>query len=78
MVRLEFQPCHFIFRIMKKVLLFFGVIMCLMGIFPLIQYSLDYTKLSDYGKGFVWGKVVILLVGISLIAISRKKNKTSP
>ena len=63
---------------MKKVLLYVGVIVCLIGIFPLFQYIFDYAKLSDYGKGFIWGKVVIILIGLSLILISRRKNKTSP
>jgi len=62
---------------MKKVLLFVGVVMCLIGIFSSFQYIFDYTELSNYGKGFIWGKVGIVLIGISLIAISRKNNKTS-
>ncbi len=55
-----------------------GVTMCLIGIFPLFQYIFDYIELSDYGKGFIWGKVVLILIGIFLIAISRTKNRTSP
>lgn len=78
MVRLKFQPYHYILTIMRKVLLAIGIILCLIGVFPLFQYIFDYTELSDYGKGFVWGKAVILLIGISLIVISRKINKTSP
>jgi hypothetical protein len=60
---------------MKIVLLYVGVVMCLIGIFSSLQYIFDYPKLSDYGKGFIWGKVVIILIGITFIAISRKKDK---
>ena len=76
MVRLKYQPYHFILTIMKKILLSVGVIICFIGIIPLFQYIFDYTELSDYGKGFVWGKVVIIGIGISLIIISRRINKT--
>jgi len=59
---------------MKKVLLYAGIVLCLIGIFPLIQYLLDYKQLSDYGKGFIWGKGLIILVGICLIFLSKKKK----
>ena len=63
---------------MKKILLLTGVIVCLIGLLPFLRYIFDYAVLSDYGKGFIWGKLLILFIGISLIFISRNKRKASP
>jgi|LSQX01.3.fsa_nt_gb hypothetical protein len=59
---------------MKKALLYIGIVLCLIGIFPFIQYLFDYKQLSDYGKGFIWGKGLIGFIGISLIVLSRRKK----
>lgn len=68
----------FTLTVMKRILLYVGIAFCLFGVFPLLQYIFDYTELSDYGKGYIWGKVFILLIGISLLVISRKLNRNSP
>jgi len=57
---------------MKKFLLIIGILIVIFGLFPLMRYALDYTELSNYGKGFIWGKVIIVLVGTILITISRR------
>ena len=59
---------------MQKALLYIGIVLCLIGIFPFLQYLLDYKQLSDYGKGFIWGKALIVFVGIFLIILSRRKK----
>ncbi|MFT6814617.1 MAG: hypothetical protein ACJAZ3_000508 [Sphingobacteriales bacterium] len=60
---------------MKKILLFLGILFCLISLFPFIKYLLDYSELSTYGKGFIWGKALILTIGISLVILSLKIKK---
>lgn len=61
---------------MKKVLLYVGIIICLLGLVPLVEYLFDYNKLSDYGKGFIWGKGLMILIGICLVVIGRKGKQS--
>jgi len=58
---------------MKKILLYVGLIVVLIAAIPLLNYALDYNILTDYGKGFIWGKILLLLVGAVLIGISQRK-----
>jgi hypothetical protein len=59
---------------MKKILVVTGILISLFGFFPLMRYVFDYNLLSAYGKGFIFGKSVLILVGISLVIIGVKKN----
>jgi multisubunit Na+/H+ antiporter MnhG subunit len=54
-----------------------GGILCLFGVVPLIRYALDYQILSNYGQGYVWGKAIILLVGVVCIVIGSRLKKAS-
>ncbi len=47
----------------------------LIGIVPLARYILDYSQLTSYGKGFIWGKILIIVVGLFLILVSFKLKK---
>jgi hypothetical protein len=60
---------------MKKVLLIAGIIILALGTIPLMQYALDYNQLSNYGKGYIWGKLLIIALGIFLIMISRRLKR---
>ncbi|MCO5251079.1 MAG: hypothetical protein M9949_06615 [Candidatus Kapabacteria bacterium] len=62
---------------MKKVILAIGIILFLIGLFQGGRYFFDYNVLSHYGKGYVWGSVIILLLGVALIIIGLKKKKIS-
>lgn len=59
----------------KKLLLILGIIACVLAIFPLLKYVFDYQQLSEYGRGYIWGKVSLLLVGILLIVASQYNRK---
>jgi multisubunit Na+/H+ antiporter MnhG subunit len=60
---------------MKKVLFIAGIIILALGVIPLMQYALDYNDLSNYGKGYIWGKIFIILLGTFLIFMSRRLKK---
>ena len=60
---------------MRKILLFIGIIVILIGLIPLMSYALDYTELSSYGKGYVWGKIIIVFFGALMIIFSRRLKK---
>ncbi|PKL85927.1 MAG: hypothetical protein CVV22_05185 [Ignavibacteriae bacterium HGW-Ignavibacteriae-1] len=62
---------------MKKVILTIGIILFIIGMFQGSRYFLDYNVLSHYGKGYVWGSAIILLLGIAFIIIGLKKKKIS-
>jgi len=63
---------------MKKVALIIGIVLSLIGLFQGGRYFFDYNILTQYGKGYVWGSVLLLLIGILLIYFGLKKKKTSP
>lgn len=63
---------------MKKFLLIIGIAFLIFGLYPFVKYISDFQILSSYGKGFVIGKVLILVLGCSLIYLSiRLKTKES-
>ncbi len=62
---------------MKKIVLIIGIILSSIGIFQGGRYFLDYNSLSQYGKGFVWGSLIILLIGILFIYFGLRKKKTN-
>lgn len=57
---------------MKKLLFYLGLGLSIIGAFSFLKYVIDYNSLSDYGRGYVWGKVLIIIIGIVLILLSRK------
>jgi FtsH-binding integral membrane protein len=60
---------------MKKLILTIGIILFLVGLFQGSRYFLDYDVLTHYGKGYVWGSIIIWLIGLALIIIGLKKKK---
>jgi len=47
------------------------------GLFQGLKYLLDYSKLSEFGKGYVWGSIFWLLLGIFTLSLAfRSKNKS--
>jgi ABC-type multidrug transport system permease subunit len=62
---------------MKKIALATGIVLSFIGGIQGSRYFLDYSLLTQYGKGFVWGSVVLFLIGIVLIYFGLRKVKTS-
>lgn len=60
---------------MKYILLGLGLLLILLALVSLGQYVFDYGDLSSYGKGFIWGKVLILSLGIILTYLGIRKKK---
>lgn len=65
---------YLFFISMKKVLIALGIILCLTGLFPVLQYMFDFNILSSYGKGFILGKALLIFIGLSCIIIGVKKK----
>jgi len=60
---------------MKYIFYLIGGILLLSSIYSLVQYALDYDVLSQYGKGYIWGKVLMFIIGAVLIYFGFKKSK---
>lgn len=55
-----------------------GVLLILFAILSSFTYFLDHDRLSNYGKGFVWGKGILLLLGGGMVMLAlRLGRKTS-
>ncbi|MEM6764232.1 MAG: hypothetical protein AAF655_04895 [Bacteroidota bacterium] len=59
---------------MKKILFYLGLFLTLISLFSVLQYVFDYEILSAYGKGYLWGKLLLLVLGIVLIYFGRRKT----
>ncbi|OQC38302.1 MAG: hypothetical protein BWX63_00402 [Bacteroidetes bacterium ADurb.Bin041] len=63
---------------MRKVALIIGIVLLLIGFFQGFRYLFDYNILTQYGKGYVWGSIFLLIAGLVLIFFGLKKKKNSP
>lgn len=62
---------------MNKLLLLSGIILILLGLSQGLKYLLDYALLTEYGKGVVWGSVLLTLAGGGLIFFGIRRNTNS-
>lgn len=60
---------------MKTFLIIIGTILSAIGFFQGYQYIMNYSLLSAYGKGFIWGNIILVVIGIGLILIAFRKTK---
>lgn len=58
---------------MKYALLIIGVILVVASAVSIGRYLLDYQQLADYGKGYIWGKGFLLIVGMVMTYLGYKK-----
>jgi len=57
----------------KYLVAFFSLILVIIGGFGAFKYALDYQDLSSYGKGFIWGNILLILMGGFLFFFAIKK-----
>jgi len=62
---------------MKKVFFIAGLALILISIYRGGVYVLDYNLLTEYGRGYVWGCIILFVIGSLLIFLSFKKIKSS-
>lgn len=60
---------------MKKTAVILGVLAVLLSLFQGGRYIFDYYELSEYGKGFIWGNIILFVAGVLLIITGRRKKK---
>lgn len=59
---------------MKKAVTFLGALMFLFGCFNVINYLSEYNSLAAYGKGFVWGNGILMVIGFTMVYFGLKKR----
>tara|TARA_R110002072_G_scaffold214159_10_gene371293 strand:+ start:103 stop:285 length:183 start_codon:yes stop_codon:yes gene_type:complete len=60
---------------MKNLKTIIGLLLIIIALISLIEYAIDYNQLSEYGKGYIWGKIVILIIGFFLVFTSLRNKK---
>jgi len=64
---------------MKTILIIAGGIIVFLSVVPIIQFVFDYNELSEYGKGYIWGNILLFLLGCVLLFVGiKKKRKSKP
>ena len=59
---------------MKFLLLLVGALMVLIGIIKGANYAADYAVLTPYGKGIVWGSLVLVVLGSTIIFLGLRRK----
>lgn len=59
------------------ILTLLGVFISIFGLFRFAQYAFRFEELSEYGRGFVAGNAIMVLIGAVLIYIGYSKLKES-
>ncbi|MEM1123194.1 MAG: hypothetical protein AAGJ18_22325 [Bacteroidota bacterium] len=57
---------------MKRFLQILGGFLVLAGAIPFFTYFLDYNRMTEFAQGYVVGKGLLILIGLSLLFFSRK------
>jgi len=57
---------------MRKVIIIFGAIITVIGIYQVSKYLFDYNMLTQYGKGYVWGSIFLIMIGVIFLIIGLK------
>ena len=62
---------------MKKILIIAGGVLVFLSVIPIIQFVFYYNELSDYGKGYIWGNIILFLLGSLFLYMGIKKKRKS-
>jgi hypothetical protein len=60
---------------MKKWIIATGSLITILGLLQGGKYILHYHTLTAYGKGYVWGSILLIFTGIILIIAGCRKKK---
>lgn len=61
---------------MKKIIFYFSLIVSLLISINIIQMLVnDFNRLTEYGFGYLTGKIILLLIFLSLIYFTRSNLK---
>ena len=52
---------------MRYILIILGGLLLLYAVLSTLAYALDYGQLSAYGRGHVWGKLILGLIGGAML-----------
>ena len=63
---------------MRTFLWIISIILVLIGGYQLTKYVKDYSILSQYGKGYIWGSGLLIILGLLIVTFLILKKRKSP
>jgi len=60
---------------MKYFLIIIGSLFCLASLSRISLYIIDYNQLTNYGKGYIWGNILLLILGALMLFYAYKQKK---
>ncbi|REJ84817.1 MAG: hypothetical protein DWQ44_08260 [Bacteroidetes bacterium] len=62
---------------MRKFLFYSGIFIAFISLISIIQYGPGFNSFSEYGQGYFFGKIIMLIFGLALVFIFRKPKLKS-
>ena len=63
-------------QMMKKILLIIGIVLTLFSVYALLPLVLDFSMLSEYGKGYMAGNLILLFIGALMINYGLRRKRS--
>ncbi|MFM8178667.1 MAG: hypothetical protein ACKOAG_05730 [Candidatus Kapaibacterium sp.] len=60
---------------MRKLIGAIGTLAMIAGAYQSSLYVRDYNVITQYGKGYVWGSVVLFLSGLGMVTFALKRPR---
>ncbi|MFC4874485.1 hypothetical protein [Negadavirga shengliensis] len=60
---------------MKKATIILGFLVLAVSLYNISPYLTDYAALAEYGKGYVWGNIILLMVACILLYVGYRRKK---
>jgi len=61
---------------MKKIIFYFSIILSVILLINVIQILVsDFQRLTEYGFGYLIGKIILLLISLFIIYLTKETNK---
>lgn len=59
---------------MKRIIFVIGILVTAASVISIFPHIAEYENLTEYGSGYIVGKILLAVLGISLIVIGKRKS----